>query len=113
MFPLSTEELYDINAMVRVLDNPDVIFDELEAETLTIPMVDAWRTVYPGMAAEVDTMLKDLVIDRISKKKELTWQQVDLFRMLCAIPLDAVIEVKQDPPKQQGAPMAAKQGGQS
>lgn len=94
VFPLSTEELYDVWALARVLDDPDVIFDELEAESLTVPMVDAWRTIYPLMAARVDAILDELVIDRIAAKKSLTWQQADLFRMLRGAPLDAVIEIK-------------------
>ena len=99
VFPLSTEELYDVWALTRVLDNPDVLFDELEAQSLTIPIVDAWRTVYPTIAVEVDKMLDKLVIERVAAKKSLTWQQVDLFRMLRGVPLDAVIEIKQDKPK--------------
>lgn len=101
VFPLSTEELYDVWALTRVLDNPDVLFDEVEAESLTIPMVDAWRTIYPTVAAEVDRVLEELVIERLAEKKSLTWQQADLFRMLRGLPLDAVIEVKKDAPKGQ------------
>lgn len=111
VFPLSQEELYDVHALVRVLDNPDVLFDEMEAESLTIPMVDAWREVYPSMAAEVDRIFDKLVIDRLAARKSLTWQQTDLYRMLRGIPLDATIEVKQDAPKQNAsAQQQQKQG---
>jgi hypothetical protein len=96
VFPLSTEELYDVWALTRVLDDPNVLFDELESESLTVPMVDAWRAIYPLMAARVDAMLDELVIERVAAKKSLTWQQVDLFRMLRGAPLDAVIEIKKD-----------------
>lgn len=112
VFPLSTEELYDVWALARVLDNPDVLFDEVEACSLTIPMVDAWRTIYPNVASEVDKILDTLVIDRLAAKKSLTWQQADLFRMLRGVPLEAVIEIKKPEKKQpqqqpqQGAPQS-------
>jgi hypothetical protein len=100
VFPLSSEELEDVWTLTRVIDNPDILFEELEAESLTIPMVDAWRAIHTETAAEVDKILDELVIDRVSAGKSLTWQQVDLYRMLRGIPLDAVVQFKADAPKQ-------------
>jgi hypothetical protein len=110
VFPLSTEELYDVWALARVLDDPDVLFDELEAGSLTIPMVDAWRTVYPTMATRLDAIFEALVIERIAAKKSLTWQQSDLFRMLRGVPLDAVIEIKTDKKADAKGPQQPPQG---
>jgi len=104
VFPLSQEELADVWTLARILDDPTVLFDELEAGSLTIPMVDAWRERRPLLAAKVDADIADLVVERLASKKSLTWQQSDLIRMLGGIPLDAIVEIPVEKPQRGAQP---------
>lgn len=111
VFPLSIGDLYDVWALTRVLDNPETLFDELDANSLTIPMVDAWRAIYPNMSTKLDGMLEELVIEFTAKGHSLTWQQSDLFRMFRGVPLDTVIEIKPNPKGKNGATLEAQSEG--
>lgn len=99
VFPLSAEELDDVYALVRIADNPEVLWDELEAESLSVPMIECWRNCFPEWSAEVLTMIERLVIERIGSKKELAWQQEDLLHMLRGEDLDAPLDIAEDKPQ--------------
>jgi len=107
VFPLSPQEYEDLWSLVRIVDDPDVLFDELEAESLSIPMIEAWRACYPELSAEVMGIVGKVVIERRAKKKRPTWQQQDLIHMLAGQPLEAPIVIAKSEPKaqnnQQGA----------
>lgn len=107
VFPLSTAELEDVWLLTRVLDDPEIIFDELEAESLTVPMVSAWKTCYPLLSVETLVMIDGLIIERAASKKYLTWQQQDLLHMLKGEPLDAPLAIAPDKPQAQAAKEAA------
>lgn len=100
VFPLSPQEYEDIWSLVRIVDDPDILFDELESESLSIPMIEAWRACYPELSAEVMGMIGKVVIERKAKKKRLTWQQQDLIHMLAGEPLEAPIVIAKAEPKQ-------------
>jgi hypothetical protein len=100
VFPLSAQEYEDVWSLVRIVDDPDILFDELESESLSVPMIEAWRACYPELSVEVMGMVGRVVIERDAKKKRLTWQQQDLIHMLAGEPLEAPIQIVKDEPKQ-------------
>jgi hypothetical protein len=101
VFPLSKEELDDAYALVRIADNPEILWDELGSESLSIPMIECWRTCYPEWSAEVLTMLEGLVIERVAKKLPLEWQHQDFIHMLRGEDLEATLEIAKNQPPQQ------------
>lgn len=108
VFPLSTQEYEDVWSLVRIVDDPDILFDELEAESLSVPMIEAWRACYPELSAEMIGMIGRVVIERKAKKKRLTWQQQDLIHMLAGEPLEEPIRIVKEEPKQK--PQQQEQG---
>lgn len=101
VFPLSQQEYEDVWSLVRIVDDPDVLFDELESESLSIPMIEAWRTCYPELSVEVMGMVGRVLIERKAKKKLPTWQQQDLIHMLAGEPLEAPIVIAKSEQKPQ------------
>jgi hypothetical protein len=101
VFPLSDEELCDVWEMVRIVDNPENLFDEINAQSISIPQIEAWRSCYQELSTEFDKILDELVIDFTAKGNELTWQQQDIFRMLRGVPLDAIVRIEISPQAKQ------------
>ena len=93
VFPLSPDDLCEVWSVCRLLDDPDVLFDEMASQTLTVEQVTAWRTVYPELSALVDSILDDQIAEHVSKKHDLTWQQEDVIRILRCIPSESPIQV--------------------
>jgi len=107
VFPPSTEELYDIWAITRVLDDPEVLLEELEMQSVTIPMIEAWRAIYPEFSAEVLGDFALLMNERHAAKKMITWQQLDLFRMFAGVALSEPVKIEVAKPKKTEQPQQA------
>lgn len=95
VFPLSDEELADVWLLVRALDNPELVIEHLEAHTLTVPIVNAWRACYPTLSTKLDELIERAITDRIAKGKSLTWEQSELVLMLKGKPLDSVVQLEE------------------
>jgi hypothetical protein len=106
-WPLAPDELDEVWSICRVLDDPDVLFEELQSWTVTVAQVAAMRAIYP----ELSTMLDDILLDEIAeymgdsaKLRQLPWQKEDIFRVWRGIPLDAPIEIQLPQQQEQQQP---------
>jgi hypothetical protein len=108
VFDLSVEDLATVWNLTRVLDGPDTLLDEISSYSVTVDMIDAFHTVYPELASAVGDMLDDLLIDHMSRKKALTCQQEDIFRMVRGIPRNEPVKVEEQKPKDAQQPQPGK-----
>lgn len=106
--PLSRDEREQIWSIVRVLDDADALFDDFESRALVEDQVAAWRTVFPDLAALIDDILADLLIEHVAKKKDLAWWHEDGVRLLRGLPLAAPFRVEAPAPGEAQAPERAR-----
>lgn len=96
VLPLSQDDYAEVWSLVRVVDSPEVLFEELASYTLTPSQVAAWKACYPELSAVMDQALDMAMVERIVKTP-LTWQQEDMIRILRGLAPEAQLDVvKQD-----------------
>lgn len=98
-FPLSMEELNDLNMLARVLDDPRVVFDWMDSYSLSIPMVEAFRSIFPELNAILDNELAQILASKFAQtvNNTITWEQDEMLaKYLGKQPGEAV---KLDEPK--------------
>lgn len=104
VLPLAHDDLAEVWSLVRVLDGPDSLFDDLDAWVLTPSQVEAWNAVYPELSAMVRDLLTGAMIDHATAGGAFSWQQLDLVRMVRGLPPEAQLDVGLAPDKQPEPP---------
>lgn len=68
-YPLSEDDAADIWRVIRVLDDPESLLDELAMYTLTPEQAKAFRTCYPELYAHADAELDAGLGEQLAKSK--------------------------------------------
>ena len=109
LFPASTEEVANVWNLTRMLDNQDALLDEIASYSVTVTLINAWKTVYPELSAKVVQILEGsetefgLLVEHHADGRKLTWQQEDILKMLIGRPREEVPQAQQEAEqKQQG-----------
>lgn len=93
-FPLSSQELEELWEIVRVLDAPEILFDELDSYSITERMIEAAVVVYPELISAVRELLDEVLIEHATKGKTLSPEKEDLIRIFKGLPRDAVLQIE-------------------
>jgi hypothetical protein len=93
--PLSTDEYADLWSLVRAVDGIDNLFADLQSHCLEDAQIDAIRACYPDWYEETDKMIFDELVNVVSKKHVLTWQQEDMLRVFRSLPGEEPLTVTQ------------------
>jgi len=110
MYPPSVEELASVWNATRVLDEADALMDEIEAYSVSVTMINAWKHVFPSLAAEVSEMLDGvdgLLIELDADGHKLTWQQEDIIKKLVGKPRDQVPQTTENQKQEKPKPAAS------
>lgn len=86
-YPLSVDDLGAVWSVVRALDDPNIMVDEICARAVTKAQAAGFRQVFPGLSLEIDRMIDAAIIDYVVGGKQLAWQVVDVIKMWRGIPL--------------------------
>ena len=90
--PLSQDDYFEVWSLVRVVDQPETILDELCSYTVSPTQVAAWTACYPELSAVVLQAMNTEMAEHVVKTP-LTWQQEDLVRIMRNLPPEAQIVV--------------------
>ena len=99
-YALSSDELGDEWEIIRALDGIKNFFADLSAHCLSPAQVTAVKTAYPDWYESLDRIVFEALVDMLSAKRALTWQQEDQVRVLRGLPDEAPITAtqKSNPP---------------
>lgn len=86
-YPLSVDDLGAVWSVVRVLDDPSVMIDEICSRAVTKAQATGFRQVFPDLSVEIDRMIDSAITDHVLGGKSLAWQVVDVIKMWRGIPL--------------------------
>jgi hypothetical protein len=105
-FALSSDEYGDIWDLVRAVDSIENFFADLRSHCLCTEQVDAVKACWPDWYETLDQMVFEELADIAGKKKQLTWQQEDMVRVLRGLPNEEPITATQPsaPPKRKAKP---------
>jgi hypothetical protein len=109
-FTLAPDEYGDEWDIVRALDGIENFFGDLRAHCLASEQVAAVKACYPDWWEALDALVFDELADLLAKKKQLTWQQEDMVRVLRDMPGELPITATQPaaPPKRAPKPQPNK-----
>lgn len=97
-YALSSDEYGDVWELVRAVDGEENMFADLRSHVLTPAMVDAVKACYPDFYQALDRIVFEELATLARQKKQLTWQQEDMVRVLRGLPDEAPITVAQPSP---------------
>lgn len=89
--PLSPDDYAEVWGLVRVLDSPDVLLDELAAWTIEMSQVAALKTCYPRLYAMLLDFCDAELVEHATRERPIVWQIEDLVRILRGLPPEAEI----------------------
>ena len=98
MTELAQDEYGDVWHLCRTLDDPETMFDDMDAMLLLPSQVEAFAAVYPDLYETTRNLAMLLLqpyvqIDPTKKpRKTLRWDREEQIRTLLQVPLDAPIE---------------------
>lgn len=97
VLPPSKDQLDRMWALTRTLDDPDSIFEDMQAYALTSSQAEAFRKVYPELAGMADRIAEDQIIRKISKNERIQWtveSQIRTFKLMPQLVPIAVTQPK-------------------
>ena len=100
-FALAPDEYADVWELVRGLDGINDFLADLRSHALSPDQVTAVKACYPDWYESLDGIVFDELTSLAQKKKQLTWQQEDMVRVLRGLPEEEPITATQPsaPPK--------------
>jgi hypothetical protein len=102
---LAQDEYGDVWQIVRTLDKPDTLFDDMDALILLPDQVDAFAEIYPTIyqkTVELASLLLQpfISVNGMAKaKRRLSFLREEQMRTLMRLPLDAPIAAPPEPQK--------------
>jgi hypothetical protein len=96
-FALSDDEYADVWELVRSVDGIAGLLADLESYVLTREQIEAFRACYPDFYESIDAMLFFEMSEMVRLKRDVTWQQEDMIRVLRGIPDEGPLILQQPP----------------
>jgi hypothetical protein len=104
-FELAPDELLDVVQVMRTLDNPESLFDDLDARVLLPAQVDLIAAIYPDLYREICKLCYDAtepyveIPGFVEKKKDLSALKEEQLRVLMKLPTDAPMVATPEAPQ--------------
>lgn len=100
ILPLSHDDAAEVWSIIQVLDEPERVFDELDARTLTATQALAFRECYPELYKIADEAIEAALIEKRAKDDDydLGWEREACLNTLRGKPPEAPYTPPPPPP---------------